>query len=309
MLCHGQTNRPDPASPEHHYSEAMDRYEAALAAHNDDADAHKGEVAAATAWALECIRQQQPERAMEILERALKVLPNDPELLLDFGIEATALKQFPIADQALHASDAARPKNPKTLYALARLETENHHLPEAEKDFRAYIALKPEDASAYFALGHICAMEQRPAEAKAAFERSVALQPNQTESYYQLGVLALDTHEDEQAASYFQKVLDRGPAHAGALTGMGQVALRAKDYPKAERLLAAAEAADPSYATPHYFRGLALAKLGRKEEAERELKLGDSRPHATAPPGAASAGGAPAPGSAPAAGAGASPPH
>ena len=265
------------------YGEAMGRFELALGSAPKNQAARDGEVAAATAWALAEIRRKQADKGMEILERALVQVPDDPELLLDFGVEATALGQFPIAEQALQAADKLRPHHPKTVYGMARLEIERQHWPEAERDLKAYLQLQPQDASAYFGLGHVYAVQQRQEEARVAFQRSVELQPMQTESYYQLGELDLETHKDADAQVSFGKVLERDATHAGALTGMGELALRAKNYSKAEEYLAAAEKSDPAYQTPHYFRGLALAKLGRKQEAEEEMRLGDSRLHATKP--------------------------
>ena len=127
----------------------------------------------------------------------------------------------------------------------------------------------------------------RSEDAHREFEESIQLQPQQTESYYQLGQLALEAHQDEQAKPLFERVLARDANHAGALTGLGELAFRAKDYAAAEQLLARAEKADPSYARPHYYRGLSLARLGRKEEAQQELQQGDGRAHANAPPTAA----------------------
>jgi tetratricopeptide (TPR) repeat protein len=95
----------------------------------------------------------------------------------------------------------------------------------------------------------------------------------QTESYYQLGQLELDLQHDAQAAPFFQKVLARDPTHGGSLTGMGILTFRAKDYTQAEQYLARAEKAAPDYQPAHYYRGLALARLGQKEESQRELQL------------------------------------
>ena len=265
------------------YSEAMDAFEAALKGSSRDPGARQGEISAAIAWALQQTSQQLPYAALQTLERGNAHAPNDAELLLDLGVEATMLQQFTLAAESLHQSLQLRPNHPKTLYALARLATEQQHLPEAEETFKKYLALRPDDASAYFGLGHIYAMQQRREEAQAAFEQSLKLRPQQSESYYQLGQLSLDAHQDVAAEGFFAKALERDPKHAGALTGMGQIAFRAKDYGKAEQLLAEAERCDPNYQTPHYFRGLALAKLGRKDEADEELRRGDSRPHATKP--------------------------
>jgi Flp pilus assembly protein TadD len=78
-------------------------------------------------------------------------------------------------------------------------------------------------------------------------------------------------------------VLARDPNHAGALTGLGELAFREKEYSTAERLLANAEKSDPHYTRPHYYRGLSLARLGRNEEAQHELEQSDGRTHAAAP--------------------------
>ena len=266
------------------YSAAMDSFETALDKTPLNPGARRGEIAAATQWAADAVSAQQPDQAMTVLERAMRRVPDSPELLVSFGLEAIALQQFPIADQALHAADQLRPGDPTVLYATARLALEQQHMPEAERDLKAYLRVRPGDATAYFGLGHVYAMEQRPEEARTAFQRSVQLQPRQTESYYQLGELDLEAHRDRDATASFTKVLARDAHHAGALTGMGQIALRNRDYPRAEAYLAAAEQSDPTYAPPHYFRGLALAKLGRMDEAKVELARGDSRPHATAPP-------------------------
>ena len=155
---------------------------------------------------------------------------------------------------------------------------------QPSKHLRAVLAAQPKDASAHFGLGRLLAMEQRTAEARVEFETSIRLQPVQTESFYQLGQIALDAHDDATARPLFERVLQRAPTHAGALTGMGELALRVKDYVAAERLLGQAEAADPTYAPPHYFRGLALAHLGRKAEADVELHSEAGRTHVTAAP-------------------------
>lgn len=265
----------------HHDPEAMDRFETSLATSPRDTAARKGELSAATELAVSARQSGHPEAALEVLRHASSRLPDDPQLLLDYGIQADELAQFPEAEQSLHAAQILDPKNPTILYALARLEMDEQHLPDAERDLKAYLAMRPEDASAHYGLGNLYSIEQRTADARAEFEISLRLQPHQTESYFQLGQLDLDAHQDAAAQSLFQKTLASNPNHAGALTGMGELALRAKQYATAEEFLTKAEKADPNYAPPHYYRGLALARLGRKEEAEEELHRGDSRPHAT----------------------------
>jgi tetratricopeptide (TPR) repeat protein len=268
---------------QHHDPEAMDRFETILAQDSHHAAARKGEVAAAKELAVGSRRENHPDLALAALRHACEKLPDSPELQLDRGLQAFELHQLLEANEALHTAQKLDSANPAILYALARLETEEQQMPEAERDYKAYLAIRPDDATAHYGLGYTYAMLLRTEDARREFEASIRLQPQQTESYYQLGQLALDAHHEDEAKPLFERVLARDPNHAGALTGMGELAFRNKDYATAEQLLAHAEKSAPTYTRPHYYRGLALARLGRNEEAQQELQQSDSRPHAIPP--------------------------
>jgi tetratricopeptide (TPR) repeat protein len=257
---------------EHHDPEAMDRFETVLGATPADSDARRGELAAATELAVTARNARRPAVAFEVLRHARTKLPDDPKLLLELGIQANELHLLPEAAEALNAARKISPHDLDIIYALARVELDQQHMAAAEADFRTYLAARPDDATAHFGLGHILAMDQRTDEARAEYERSIQLEPVQTESYYQLGQIELDAQRDAQAEPLFRKALERDPTHGGALTGMGILSFRTKDYAKAEQYLAAAEKSSPDYGPAHYYRGLSLARLGRKDEADAELR-------------------------------------
>ena len=273
----------------HHNPEAMDRFETVLGITLANPDARRGELAAATALALSTRRAGHPEVALEVLQHARTKLPDDPKLLLELGIQATELHLLPEAADALNVARKLDPVDPEILYALGRLETEQQHMAAAETDLRAYLAARPNAASAHFGLGHVLAMDQRTEDARAEFARSIQLQPVQTESYYQIGQIELDAHQDAKAEPLFRKALERDPSHGGSLTGLGVLAFRAKEYAKAEQYLAAAEKAAQDYGPAHYYRGLALARLGRRDEADAELRTATELGKASARGGTATA--------------------
>lgn len=251
--------------------EAMDHFEAALATNPHDEPARTGERTAAIALALRTRAAGEAEGALQCLQRALAFLPNDPELLLDTGIQALNLHRLALAHHALQAALNLDPANAKTLYALARVEVEQEHFAEAETHFKAYLEQHPNDATAHYGLGHLYQVRQQIDQAKQQFAQSIALQPIQTEAYYQLAQMALDAHHDDEARAAYAKTLARMDTHAGALTGMGILAYRAKDYPAAAPYLQSAIAAAPDYQPAHYYLGLTLRRLGKQQEAEREL--------------------------------------
>lgn len=257
---------------QHRYPEAMDRFETVLAIDLQNAPARNGELKAVTKLALAARSEQHPEVALAALEHARSAMPDNPQLLLELGVQATEIGKLPEALKALNAAHKLDPENPEIIYGLARVELDQQHMADAERDMRAYLKQRPGDASAHFGLGHILAMEQKTDAARAEFERSIQLQPVQTESYYQLGQIALNAHDPAAAESDFGKTLARDPKHGGALTGMGILAFRKKNYAEAEKYLAEAEQSSPNYQPAHYYRGLALEHLGRKQEAVTELK-------------------------------------
>ncbi len=264
---------------EHRYPEAMDRFETVLATNLRDPAARAGELSAATQLALQARGSGSPNAAFLCLQHAREHLPDDPTLLLDLGIQAQQMHLLPQAAEALNAALALKPADPSITYALARVETDQAHLPAAEQRFRTYLAARPNDASAHFGLGHVLEMQQRIDEARAEFQRSIDIQPIQTESFFQLGQIALDAGQPETAVPLFQKTLARDPRHGGALTGLGILAYRRKDFAAARQQLTAAVQSSPDYQPAHYYLGLTLARLGEKAGSERELKTATDLAH------------------------------
>lgn len=256
--------------------DAMRSFGSALGIDSQSKAAQEGEVKAAVAAALAVRNIGDNDGALARLMQARKLVPDSPELLLDFGVQADAMQIYQDADSALTRARALAPDDPKILYALAHVQLDEQKMGEAEKNLRAYLKLRPDDASAHYGLGHLLHMMVRDDEAKAELQRSIALQPRQTESYYELGEIGLERHEAKEAAAEYAKVLAADPHHGGALTGMGILAFRAKDYAVAEKYLSAAVRYAPEYVEARQYYGLALARLGRKDEAARETALAAS---------------------------------
>jgi tetratricopeptide (TPR) repeat protein len=110
-------------------------------------------------------------------------------------------------------------------------------------------------------------------DARPQFERSIALDPKQSESYYRLGLLDLDAGDYDRAALDLHKVLENKPNDSGALTALGRVEFEQKHYPDAISLLQQAVSHDDSLQEAHYYLGLTLARMGRKQESSEQLEI------------------------------------
>jgi len=255
------------------YSDAMTSFESVLKRQPDSAPAQDDEVRAAVADSLSWRNAGNEDRALSSLVRARKYVPKSPELLMDFGVQADSMQIYRDADEALTEAHGLAPADAKILYALAHVELDEQKTAAAESNLRAYLKATPDDPSAHYGLGHLLSMLARYDEARRELELSIKLQPRQTESYYELGQIALALQDDVTAKADYAKVLATVPHHGGALTGMGILAYRAKDYPSAERYLAQAVLAAPEYVTAHRYYAMTLARLGRTEQSQREAAV------------------------------------
>lgn len=255
-----------------HASDAISQLKRALQLAPDDQPAQALLRTIAEKAALAAARSGDNKGAVAIMLQARAVLPRDPELLYQFGLVAMQAGMFPDAEAGLQEALRIRPAYPEAMYGLARAYLADAKGQLAEEQLRRYLALRPDDATAQYGLGYVLVSEEKLDEARSAFERSLALAPDQTESVFQLGIIAIQQGNREAARDYFAKVLARDPRHAGALTETGVFAFREHRYEDAAAALQRAVESAPSYQKAHYYLALALAKLGRKEEAAREFQ-------------------------------------
>jgi tetratricopeptide (TPR) repeat protein len=254
-------------------SEARYAFESILDVDPANKEAEEGEVDSSERMALDARTKGQMNDALTCLVRAQQFVPKNARLLYDLGIQEDDMHLYQDADRSLGAAELLNPGDPNLVYAVARVKMDLGQLSAAEENMQAYLKLRPNDASAHYGLARVYQLGLQFDKARPEFQRSIDLQPVQTEAYYQLGDIALGQGNFSEAIANFNKTLARDPKHGGALAGTGQVYFKQKQFTQAEDFLERAIAAAPDYEKSHYYLGLTLARLGRKEDSERELAL------------------------------------
>jgi tetratricopeptide (TPR) repeat protein len=261
-------------------AEARDGFEAILSADPSSTAAQNGEVAASEQLALAQRTHAQMSGALETLMRAERLVPQSAQLACDLGILEDEMHLYPDAAKSLDRAAQLGYASPSLLYAQARVFLDEQQLGPAEEKMLAYLKLRPDDATAHFGLGRIYQLGLQFDKASGEFEESIRLQPAQTEAWFQLGDIALKQNLYDKALADFSKTLARNPKHGGALAGAGEACFHRKQYQQALDYLSRAVTAAPDYAPGHYYLGLTLNRLGRKDEAQRQLaaaaKLADA---------------------------------
>jgi tetratricopeptide (TPR) repeat protein len=249
----------------------MDAFEEILKIKPADPSARKGEVDIAIASGLTERSVNRMEAALWLLLRAKYWVPDNPDLLLDLGIQEGTMKFYVDADSTLAEALRLRPDDPKTLYSVARIKMDLGLMQAAGEAWLAYLKQRPDDARAHYGYGAVLQTLQRFEEARTQFEESIRLDPHQAESYYRMGQMARDSGNAAEARKLDEEALARNPTHAGALTDLAILNYKLRKYDDAEKELEAAIESSPDYQTARYYHGLTLARLGRHAESETEL--------------------------------------
>jgi tetratricopeptide (TPR) repeat protein len=211
--------------------------------------------------------------ALDLLIDARQYEPDNADLLYEFGMVAHKLSLDDDAIEAFQQILKLRKNDASAIYNLGFALMNRARFDDARQQFAEYVELRPKDASGHCALGMALAALEQSDNARAQFERSIALAPAQSESYYRLGLLDLDAGDYDAATRDLHKALDNKPNDAGALTALGKVAFEQKHYPEAIILLQQAASQDASLQEAHYYLGLTLARMGRKQESTEQLEI------------------------------------
>ena len=219
------------------------------------------------------------EKALAILIQARKLNPDDAGVQYDLGMIGLRMSLFSDAVTAFENVLNLRPDDPQAFYGLGRSKMALAEFDEGQQAFERYVRLRPDDASGYYALGLTFEALQRTAEAREQYEKSIVLQPQQTESYFHLGLIEREGGNLNAAQEKFERVLKRAPQHAGALTGMGRIRFQQKQYAEAADFLKKAIDSQPKLREAHYYLGMVDARLGRKDDFEKELQTASQIEH------------------------------
>ena len=109
--------------------------------------------------------------------------------------------------------------------------------------------------------------------ARNEFRQDIALEPDVALNYDQLGTVYSHLQEETEAEKYFREAIKRDAHLASPHFGLAKIWQSHGKYPQALAELDAAERLLPDDYHIRFVRGQVLVRLGRKQEAQKELKL------------------------------------
>src|SRR5437667_2047513 len=173
---------------------------------------------------------------------------------------------------------------PSYLFA-ARMLFRQQFEPVAEEYAQKAVALDPKLPGAHFLLGELYLFKSRVPEAISEFQKELAINPTNASTYYKLADAYSRVQKFEDAERLLQRSIWLDATSTGPYILMGKVLEKKGEFQLAVRALQKAATMDPNNAMTHHLLGQAYRDMGKKEEAETELKLAeqlqtqqDSRP-------------------------------
>jgi len=213
------------------------------------------------------------DSALNFLIEARKYAGDNADVLYEFGFAALRRSLIDDAIKAFQETLKLRKNDPLAVFYLGYALLDRARFDDARQQFAHYVELRPDDPSGYGALGMALAGLGRSDDARPQFEKSIALDPKQSESYYQIGLLDLDAGNYDAATRNLQQANDIKPNDPTTLTALGRVEFEQKLYSEAISHLQEAVSQDNSLEEAHYYLGLTLARMGRKQESSEQLAI------------------------------------
>ncbi|MEO8032351.1 MAG: tetratricopeptide repeat protein [Gemmatimonadota bacterium] len=188
-------------------------------------------------------------RPLEAMQRLQELVGREPGHVTARRELAALLETAGDTEQALEHLDAAillTPDDATLLTARGTVHGRLKHYPESETDLRRAIKLSPDSAPTHQQLGLVLWRKGVPAEAAAVFRRAIALQPSTASSHYYLGEALSQLNELPAALAALEQAVELAPTEARAFQLAGRVLDRLKRPDEAREMYRRAREARPA---------------------------------------------------------------
>jgi tetratricopeptide (TPR) repeat protein len=226
-------------------------------------------------------RLGQPAAAIPYLERVQQWMPHaNADAGYVLGLCYLNARRYDDARRAFATQYGVDPASAGAYLVLGNM-LQIANLPELAADAaRKAIALDRGLPLAHFLVGEVNLFKSDLSGALTEFEQERAINPGFAAVYDRLGDTYLRSGKFQEAQVSLMKALSLDTSRTGPFILMGKVLLRRDDPQAAAMYLQHAEKMDPANTMTHTLLGQAYRKLGREDEAKREIDLA-SKIHAS----------------------------
>jgi tetratricopeptide (TPR) repeat protein len=216
--------------------------------------------------------ERRDMEAGKCFEEALRLNPNGPQVLYDYGNLLASQGQWAEASTNFEAAVRLMPENGEAQEHLGLALASLGRIEEGIEHVRLAIQNNPDAAGPHRSLAKMLASKGDLEGATAEYRKSLSLEPDSPETWYAMGIeLALHGKWEEAILAY-RETLRRDPGNAEAEYNLGYaLKVQGNDH-EAVAHLQTALALNPALPLAHYNLGLLLARHGERDSAISHLR-------------------------------------
>lgn len=167
----------------------------------------------------------------------------------------------------------SEPRSNDVLLLMGQLWTEIGDFDRARATFDRALAADPQLARAHFYKGLACIRSEHWADAAREFQTELDRRPGDLDALYHLGFVDQQLSRVDKALALYLRVIEADPNYVTAQYEAGKILLDRGKYTDATAHLERAARLSPRKDYIHYQLQAAYRKLGRTDDADRELAL------------------------------------
>ncbi|HTS37510.1 MAG TPA: tetratricopeptide repeat protein [Candidatus Solibacter sp.] len=211
------------------------------------------------------------EQASAFITQLRKISPDDAEVLY-----AAYRTYAALSSESMLALSLASPDSAQMHQMLAHEEYRQGNSDGAVAQYRKAIAINPHLPGIHFELAEALSASQSDTlkkEAEQEYRTALKEDPHDEKSVLRLAEIDAQKGNTEQSFKGYSRAVELQPADADAKLGLAKTLLEMNENDKALALLESTVQLEPTNATAHYRLGTLYRKLGRTDDAKREIEL------------------------------------
>jgi tetratricopeptide (TPR) repeat protein len=216
-------------------------------------------------------RSQELDKAATLVSQLKAAYPDAPEVLY-----AAYRTYADLSGESMLSLSLVAPDSAQMHQLLAHELTREGNTNGAIAQYRNAILIDPHLPGVHFELAELLHTSQDPAakkEAEQEYRAAVAENPQDVKAICALAEMAETKGDTKLAFSDYSKAVALQPGGADAKLGLAKVLIEMDQPDKALLLLESSAQLEPTNATVHYRLATLYKKMGRLDDAKREVEL------------------------------------
>ena len=207
------------------------------------------------------------EEALTILEKAIQIQPNNPEVLVARGEAKSKLQKYEEALQSFEEALKFKRDNSQAWYGRGIVLTDLNRYEEALTSLNNAVKIQPDYHQAWCKMAILLSQLEQETAAIYSLDQAIKIKPDYAETWYVRGVVLNKFYHHKEALEALEKTVELQPAKVEAWIERGLTLAKLKQYEKALDSFYNALIIKPNSPEVWAERGEVLGKLKRYEEA------------------------------------------